>query len=51
MWRAANLLIGRNGADAELEATRSQDLMLDRSDNKRIRFAEKREFPQHPPLV
>jgi hypothetical protein len=30
IWRAANLLIRQHGADAELEAGRLQDLMLDR---------------------
>jgi hypothetical protein len=45
IWRAANLLIGQHGADAELEAARLQDLMLDRSDDegrlvwRRIRHA------------
>ena len=34
IWRAANLLIGQHGADAELEAARLQDLMLDRSDDE-----------------
>jgi hypothetical protein len=32
IWRAANLLIRQHSADAELEATRLQDLMLDRGD-------------------
>ena len=32
-WRAANLLIRQQGADAELEAARLQDLMLDRGDD------------------
>jgi hypothetical protein len=32
IWRAANLLIRRLGADAELEASRRADLMLDRGD-------------------
>ena len=30
IWRAANLLIRKHGAKAELEAARLQDLMLDR---------------------
>jgi hypothetical protein len=30
IWPAANLLIRKYGADAELEAARLQDLMLDR---------------------
>jgi hypothetical protein len=34
VWRAANLLIRRHGADAELEAARLQDLMLDRGDGE-----------------
>jgi hypothetical protein len=33
-WRAANLLIRRHGADAELEAARLQDLMLGRGDEE-----------------
>jgi hypothetical protein len=32
IWRAANLLIKQHGADAEIEATRKADLMLDRGD-------------------
>jgi hypothetical protein len=32
IWRAANLLIRKPGADAELEAARLQDLMLERGD-------------------
>jgi hypothetical protein len=45
IWRAANLLIRRHGADAELEAACLADIMLDRDDNdgqqgwKRIRRA------------
>jgi hypothetical protein len=34
IWRAANLLIRRHGPDAELEAARMQDLMLDRGDDE-----------------
>jgi hypothetical protein len=34
IWRAANLLIRGHGADAELEAPRRQDLMLDRRDGE-----------------
>jgi hypothetical protein len=34
IWRAANLLIRRHGADAELEAARLQDLMFDRGDDE-----------------
>ena len=34
IWRAANLLIREHGADAELEAARLQDLMLDRGDDE-----------------
>jgi hypothetical protein len=34
IWRAANLLIRRHGADAELEAARLQDLMLGRGDEE-----------------
>jgi hypothetical protein len=30
IWRVANLLIQRHGADAELEAAKRADLMLDR---------------------
>jgi hypothetical protein len=33
LWRAANLLIKSHGIDAELEAARLQDLMLDRADD------------------
>lgn len=32
IWRAANLLIRQHGAEAELEAARLADLMLDRGD-------------------
>jgi hypothetical protein len=32
IWRAANLLIQKHGADAELEAAKRADLMLDRGD-------------------
>jgi hypothetical protein len=32
IWRAANLMIGRHGADAELEAARMADAMLDHGD-------------------
>jgi hypothetical protein len=45
IWRAANLLIRKHGADAELEAARRADLMLDRGDDEgrlvwaRIRWA------------
>jgi hypothetical protein len=34
IWRAANLLIRRHGADAELEAAKRADLMLDRGDDE-----------------
>jgi hypothetical protein len=33
-WRAANLLIQRHGADAELEAAKRADLMLERGDDE-----------------
>jgi len=33
IWRAANLLISRHGADAELEAAKRANLMLDRGDD------------------
>jgi hypothetical protein len=33
IWRAANLLIRKHGANAELEAAKRADLMLDRGDN------------------
>jgi hypothetical protein len=33
IWRAANLLIRRHGANAEREAARRADLMLDRGDD------------------
>jgi hypothetical protein len=32
IWRAANMLIRQHGTDAELEAARLADLMLDRGD-------------------
>jgi hypothetical protein len=32
VWRAANLLIRQHGQDAEIEAARKADLMLDRGD-------------------
>ena len=32
IWRAANFLIRQHGDDAELEAARLADLMLDRGD-------------------
>jgi len=32
IYRAANLLIQQHGADAEIEAARKADLMLDRGD-------------------
>jgi hypothetical protein len=35
IWRAANLLIRRHGAHAELEAARLQGLMLDRGRSRR----------------
>jgi hypothetical protein len=34
IWRAAHLLIRWHGADAELEAARLQDPMLDRGDDE-----------------
>ena len=34
IWRAANLLIRKYGADGKIEATRLQDLMLDRRDDE-----------------
>ena len=33
IWRAANLLIRKHGASAELEAAKRADLMLDRGDD------------------
>ena len=32
IWRAANLLIQQHGADAEIEATKRADQMLERGD-------------------
>jgi hypothetical protein len=32
IWRAANLLIRQHGTDAELEAAKRADLMLERGD-------------------
>jgi hypothetical protein len=34
IWRAANLLIRKHGADAEIEAVKRADLMLDRGDDE-----------------
>jgi len=34
VWRAANLLIREHGLDAEIEAARKADLMLDRGDRE-----------------
>jgi hypothetical protein len=34
IWRAANLLIRKHGAEAVLEAARLADLMLGRGDNE-----------------
>jgi hypothetical protein len=34
IWRAANLLIRKHGANAELEAAKRADLMLDRADSE-----------------
>ena len=34
IWRAATLLIRKHGADAELEAAKRADLMLDRGDDE-----------------
>ncbi len=34
IWRAANLLIRKHGADAEIEAASRADLMLDRGDRE-----------------
>ncbi len=33
IWRAANLLIRKHGANAELEAAKRADVMLDRGDD------------------
>jgi hypothetical protein len=33
IWRAANLLIRKHGANTELEAAKRADLMLDRGDD------------------
>jgi hypothetical protein len=57
IWRAANLLTHRHGPDAELEAARRADLMLERADVdgqtvwKRIRRAivELQAPPAGPP--
>ena len=38
IWRAANLLIQRHAADAELEACRLADLMLERGDRDGLRL-------------
>jgi hypothetical protein len=34
IWRAANLLIRKHGANAEFEAAQRADLMLDRGDDE-----------------
>jgi hypothetical protein len=34
IWRAANLVIREHGTDAELEAARLHDLMVDRGDDE-----------------
>jgi hypothetical protein len=34
VWRAANLLIRKHGIDAELEAAKGADLMLNRGDDE-----------------
>jgi len=34
IWRAANLLIRKHGPDAELEAAKRADLMLNRADDE-----------------
>jgi hypothetical protein len=34
IWNGANLLIRQHGADAELEAARLHDLMLERGDDE-----------------
>jgi hypothetical protein len=57
IWRAANLLISQHGDQAELEACRLADLMLDRGDRDgellwlRIRrtIAELQAPPAGPP--
>ena len=55
VWRAANLLIRQHGADAEIQAARRADLMLERGDLdkhslwKRIRRAVVE--LQAPPVV
>jgi hypothetical protein len=41
IWRTANLLIREHGADAELEAARLQDLMLDRGDDEGRRVGDR----------
>jgi hypothetical protein len=57
VWRAANLLIRRHGANAELEAAKRADLMLDRGDDERrhlwarIRRAIEEDLPAEPLTV
>jgi hypothetical protein len=41
IWRAANLLIREHGDDAELEAARLQDLMLDRGNDEGRRVGDR----------
>ena len=54
VWRAANLLIREHGPDADHEAARLHDLMLDRSDGEgrlvRARIRRAIEALQTPPL-
>jgi hypothetical protein len=51
VWRAANMLVRRHGTNAELEAARMVDAMLDRGDLggrdvwRRIRRAELQQKP------
>jgi hypothetical protein len=41
IWRAATLLIRKHAADAELEAARLADLMLDRGDDEGWRVCQR----------
>jgi hypothetical protein len=54
IWRAANLLIRKHGANAELEAAKRADLMLERGDDEgrlvwaRIRGRSSATGARHP---
>jgi hypothetical protein len=50
IWRAANLLIREHGANADREAARLQDLMLDRGDDEgRLVWVRLQAAPRNKP--